>query len=105
MPTNQPIAEKYFVQDDQTVNEITREKGVNPNGFVNRDGQPGPFDKHFLLRYSSVISHTTEKASPGYYRVNLPEDNIDVEFTTGELDTMHRYLLPMPYPKRLGNMT
>ena len=91
IPTGQPILEKYFIQSDQTVREIISEKGLQPNGFVNRDGHPGTFDKHFLLKYCSVISHSTEKASPGYYRVNLPEDNIDVELTTGELASMHRY--------------
>ncbi len=91
MPTIQPIQEKYFVQSDQTISEIIAERGFKPNGFIDRDGHPGPFDKHFLLRYCSVISHATEKASPGYYRVNLPEDNIDVELTTGELTAMHRY--------------
>jgi predicted alpha-1,2-mannosidase len=67
---------------------------MNPNGFINRDGHPGPFDKHFLLKYSSIISHAAEKASPGYYRVTLPEDNIEVELTTGELACMHRYHFP-----------
>jgi len=91
MPTIQPILEKYFIQSDQTVNEIITAKGLNPNGFIDQDGHPGPFDKHFLLKYSSVISHSTEKASPGYYSVKLPEDDIEVELTTGELAAMHRY--------------
>jgi predicted alpha-1,2-mannosidase len=91
MPTNQPILEKYFIQSDQTVSDIIAKRNMKPDGFINRDGHPGPFDKHFLLQYSSVISHATEKASPGYYRVKLPEDNIDVELTTSELAAMHRY--------------
>ena len=91
MPTTEPILEKYFTQSDQTVNEMITERRFNTNGFINRDGHSGPFDKHFLLKYSSVISHKTEKASPGYYSVKLPENDIDVELTTGELAAMHRY--------------
>ncbi len=96
MPTTQPVMEKYFIQDDQTVNEIVKERGLNPKRFVNRDGHFGEFDKHFLLKYSSVISHATEKATPGYYRVILPEDNIVVELTTAELAAMHRYRFNNP---------
>ncbi|MDP4285589.1 MAG: GH92 family glycosyl hydrolase [Bacteroidota bacterium] len=91
MPTIKPIEEKYFTQSDSTINEIIAERGLDPNGFINRDGHPGPFDKHFLLEYRSHFSHSSEKASPGYYAVNLKDDNIDVELTTGELAAMHRY--------------
>ena len=91
MPTVQPIAEKYFVQADSTVKDIISEKSLDPNKFINRDGQPGPFDKHFLLEYSSKFSHKTEKASPGFYSVNLTDDNIDVDLTTTEFAGMHRY--------------
>ena len=91
MPTTKPVAEKYFVQNDSTVQEIISGNGFNPNHFVNRDGHFGPFDKHFLLKYSSGFSHKTEKASPGFYSVNLQDDNIDVELTVSELAAMHRY--------------
>ena len=91
LPTTKPILEKYFVQSDSTVNQIITENHLNPNGFVNRDGHSGPFDKHFLLKYQSKFTHTSEKASPGYYRVNLMDDNIDVELTAGEFVGMHRY--------------
>ena len=91
MPTIKPVAEKYFIQNDLTVQEIISDYGFNPNHFVNRDGHFGPFDKHFLLKYSSGFSHKTEKASPGFYSVNLQDDNIDVELTVSELAAMHRY--------------
>jgi predicted alpha-1,2-mannosidase len=91
MPTIKPIEEKYFSQSDSIVNQIIIEKGLNPNGFINRDGHPGPFDKHFLLKYRSGFSHKTEKASPGFYSVNLQDDNIDVELIVSELAAMHRY--------------
>lgn len=91
MPTTKPIDEKYFVQDDSTVSQIIVENQLDPNGFVNRDGHPGPFDKHFLLKYRSAFSHDQEKASPGYYWVKLQDDDIDAELTTGELASMHRY--------------
>jgi len=91
MPTTKPVAEKYFVQNDSTVQQIISDYGFNPNHFVNRDGHFGPFDKHFLLKYSSGFSHKTEKASPGFYSVNLQDDNIDVELTVSELAAIHRY--------------
>ncbi len=91
MPTTKPIEEKYFIQGDSTVNELILENHLDPNSFVNRDGNLGSFDKHFLLKYRSKFSHDTEKASAGYYSVNLQDDNIDVELTTGELVGMHRY--------------
>ena len=91
MPTTKPIDTKYFVQSDSTITEIISQNGLNPTGFPNRDGHPGPFDKHFLLKYSSKFSHKTEKGSPGYYSVNLKDDDIDVELSTGELAAMHRY--------------
>jgi len=96
MPTTKPIAEKYFVQNDSVVGQIISERGLNPNGFINRDGHHGLFDKHFFLKYSSKFSHATEKASPGYYSVNLQDDNILVELTTNELASMHRYHFNKP---------
>jgi len=91
MPTTKFIEDKYFTQSDSTINEICIESGLDPNRFINRDGHPGPFDKHFFLKYRSKFSHTTEKASPGYYLVKLLDDNIDVELTASELAAMHRY--------------
>ena len=91
MPTTKLVAEKYFIQNDSTVQEIISDYGFNPNHFLNRDGHFGPFDKHFLLKYSSKFSHKTEKASPGFYSVNRQDDNIDVELTVSELAAMHRY--------------
>ena len=91
IPTTKPIDRKYFIQSDSTITEIISQNGLNPKGFPDHDGHPGPFDKHFLLKYSSKFSHQTEKASPGYYSVNLKDDNIDVELTTGEFAAMHRY--------------
>ena len=91
MPTSKPIAAKYFIQSDSTVKEIIIRKGLDPNNFINRDGHPGPFDKHFLLEYSSKFSHKSESASPGFYSVNLEDDNIDVALTTTEFVGMHSY--------------
>ncbi len=91
MPTSKPVSRRYFEQSESTIDKIISEKGLNPNSFINRDGHTGPFDKHFLLEYSSGFSHKTECASPGYYAVNLQDDNIDVELTTSEFVGMHHY--------------
>ena len=91
MPTIKSVKQEYFVQADSTVDAIIKEKGLRPEGFIGRDGNPGAFDKHFLLEYASKFTHKNEKATPGYYSVFLQEDNIDVELTTSELVAMHRY--------------
>lgn len=96
MPTTEPILEKYFTQEEPTVAEIIQEKGLSPNSFITRDGHRGPFDNHFLLKYCSKFSHAGEIASPGYYKVTLPSQQIDVELTTGELAAMHRYRFNHP---------
>ncbi|MFT7071255.1 MAG: putative alpha-1,2-mannosidase [Patiriisocius sp.] len=44
--------------------------------------------------YSSKFSHTTEKASPGYYKVHLDDTNIDVELTVTERAGMQKYQFP-----------
>jgi len=91
MPTTKAIEEKYFTQSDETINELISELGLDPNGFVTRGGELGAFDKNFLLKYRSKFSHDNEQATAGYYKVNLEDDNIDVELTTGELVAMQRY--------------
>ena len=96
MPTTKPIEKKYFVQSDSIVNQIIAENKLDLNSFVDRDGHPGPFDKHFFLKYRSKFSHDQEKASAGYYSVKLQDDDIDVELTTGELAAMHRYRFNKP---------
>jgi len=91
MPTTKPIEEKYFIQDDSTVAEIIVDKKLDPNGFIGRNGQTGPFAKNFLLKYRSAFSHANETTSPGYYSVLFDDDNIKAELTTTELASMHRY--------------
>ena len=41
--------------------------------------------------YGSVFSHSTEKASPGYYEVVLKDPNIKVRLATTERAGMHEY--------------
>ena len=91
MPTTKEIEEKYFIQKDDFIKEFCEEHGFDPIGFLDKDGLPAAFTKHYLLKYRSEFSHDQEKASPGYYYVKLLDDNIDVELTTGEFVGMHRY--------------
>lgn len=44
--------------------------------------------------YRSVFSHSTEKASPGYYAVQLDDYNIKVELTATEHVGFHKYNFP-----------
>ncbi len=41
--------------------------------------------------YRSAFSHTTEVARPGYYKVDLADDDITAEMTTSERVGVHRY--------------
>ncbi len=41
--------------------------------------------------YADLYSHENEKASPGFYSVNLKKSNIDVELTATERTGFHRY--------------
>ena len=49
------------------------------------DGQNG---------YGSKFSHDNEVASPGYYRVQLDDTNIEVELTVTQRAGMHKYVYP-----------
>ncbi len=91
MPTTKEIKKEYFIQDSAFVEKYCRKKGLNPNGFLNKDGLPDAFTGNFLLKYRSGFSHNLEKATPGYYFVNLTDDNIDVELTVSEFVGIHRY--------------
>lgn len=91
MPTTKDIDEKYFIQEDEFIREFCEENDFNPNGFLNKDGEPAAFTKNYLLKYRSEFSHDQESASPGYYYVKLLDDNIHVELTTSEFVGMHRY--------------
>ncbi len=44
--------------------------------------------------FLSSFSHTTEKASPGYYEVQLEDYNIKVELTTSDRVGFHKYTFP-----------
>jgi len=50
---------------------------------------PGYIDKN--KGYGSHFSHLEEKASPGYYKVKLKDENIDVRLTTSERAGLHEY--------------
>ena len=91
MPTSKEIKAEYFIQEDDFIREFCEENGLNPNGFLNKEGLHAAFTKNYLLKYRSAFSHEQEKASPGYYYVKLLDDDIDVELTTGEFVGMHRY--------------
>jgi predicted alpha-1,2-mannosidase len=46
------------------------------------------------IDYSSRFDHSTEKASPGYYAVNLLDYDIKVELTTTTRAGFHKYTFP-----------
>ena len=56
------------------------------------NGNPSPSNKI----YGSMFSHNSESASPGYYKVKLLDDNIDVELTTTERVGFHHYSFSNP---------
>jgi predicted alpha-1,2-mannosidase len=61
------------------------------NGDLNLN--PGTADKP-KSGYHSQFSHKTEIAEPGYYKVNLEDDNIKVELTASERVGFHQYTFP-----------
>ncbi len=54
---------------------------------------PGTAD-HPENGYRSAFLHTTEKAEPGYYKVQLTDDNITAELTATTRVGFHRYTFP-----------
>ena len=61
-----------------------------------------PLDKiDFSEDYMHQFSHNDETAFPGYYSVNLQEEQILSEFTTTERTGIHRYTFPQKGNKRL----
>lgn len=54
---------------------------------------PGPKDKPDE-GYRSRFSHSSEKASPGYYCVRLEDDGVQVELTATRRVALHRYTFP-----------
>src|ERR1044072_4848303 len=53
-----------------------------------------PADSFRLNTYHRPFSHTHEKASPGYYRVLLRDNNTLVEATAGERTGIFRFTFP-----------
>ena len=51
--------------------------------------------------YRARFSHDQEEARPGYYRVFLPDDSINVELTATMRAGMHRYTFPAKSDARL----
>lgn len=49
----------------------------------------------------AAFSHSDEKAEPGYYRVNLADEQILAELTATTYAGMHRYTYPKGKPSRL----
>ncbi|WP_420603053.1 GH92 family glycosyl hydrolase [Flagellimonas sp.] len=43
------------------------------------------------LPYTSRFSHSNEIASPGYYKVHLEDNNVDVELTANDYVSFHKY--------------
>jgi len=91
MPTTKEIKEEYFIQDKAFVNEFLKSNPLPYYDVDTEDGEVAEFKNNLLLKYRSRFSHDKETASPGYYYVNLLDDDIDVELTTSELAAMHRY--------------
>jgi len=96
MPTIKPIKEEYFTQPDSFANRFIKEHGIDLKKYYDSDEEDQKFKRNILLEYLSRFSHEKEKASPGYYYVNLTDDDIDVELTVTELTGWHRYTFNKP---------
>ena len=69
---------------------FTGEVQLNPGTADNPDGG-----------YRSRFSHTTEKASPGYYEVRLSDDDILVQLTATPHCGIHKYTYPKGETQKL----
>ncbi len=94
MPTTRKIRREYFEQSPAFVKKYLSAHHIPPRSFLNRDGMQDTFQYNYLLAYRDRFSHRDEEASPGYYRVQLTDNNIRVELTASEFVGMHRYTFP-----------
>ena len=95
MPTTKEIKEIYFTQPDEFIDEYCKETGLDISEYY--DPEKGDyFQKNLLLEYRSKFSHDQETASPGYYKVKLLDDDIDVELTVTEFVGFHKYTFNKP---------
>jgi predicted alpha-1,2-mannosidase len=91
MPTTKEIKEEYFMQSDEFVTDFLKDNPLPYYDVDEDEGEVATFQHNLLLKYRSKFTHEKEKASPGYYFVNLLDDDIDVELTATEFAGMHRY--------------
>ena len=94
MPTTKEIKNIYFEQPEEFIQEYIAKTGIKLNEYYDTEEKNPSFKKHLLLKYLSRISHEQEEAFPGYYAVNLIEDDIDVELTATEFVGFHKYTFP-----------
>ncbi len=73
MPVSQPVALDYKITTDK------KSKSINEVSHRNH------------LPYKSSFSHVNEIAVPGYYKVQLDKDHIQVELTTSKYVGYHKY--------------
>ena len=99
MPTTKPIREEYFIQPNSFTNRFIKEHGIDLKKYYDSDEEDQEFKRNILLKYLSKFTHEKEKASPGYYYVNLTDDDIDVELTVTEFTGWHRYTFNKPGEK------
>lgn len=77
----------------------TRMHGVGVPGYGNIAIMPAfgnPADMVNEVAYRAPLDHKSEKASPGYYSINLPDRNTLVEITAGDYTALHRYAFDAP---------
>ncbi len=80
----------YFY-DDERINGFSQNR-LNGTGCVDLgDLLMQPFAGEKRDDLSSRFDKSTEKASPGYYAVELPENGVKVEITTAPHVAFHRY--------------
>ena len=91
MPSSKEIREEYFIQPRSFVDTFLKTHPLPWYDVDEEEGEIAGFRNNLLLKYRSKFSHQQEKASPGYYSVRLPDDDITAEFTVSEFTGMHRY--------------
>jgi len=87
----------YFY-DDERINGFSQNR-LNGTGCVDLgDLLVQPFAGEKRNDLSSRFNKSTEKASPGYYTVELAENDVKVEITTSPHVAFHRYTFAKDKP-------
>ena len=90
-----------YVYDDNRISGFTQNRLNGTGGIDLGDLLMQPFSGEKRDDLSSGFDKSTEKASPGYYAVELADNGVNVEITTAPHVAFHRYTFTEGQPANL----